>query len=313
MIVTDRDGDLPDTENPYLHSKALLLMAGVATQHARLSKITSAPGSLQYILQNISIALYAKMKGIPWTVDHDLTVADELVIGIGTAEISGSRLEERQRFVGITCVFRGDGNYLLGQLSREASYAEYPQVLRDSTRDIIGEIKRRNGWQPGDTVRIVFHAARPPRHVDFALLMREAVHAAGDSQHVEFAFITVSHEHPFALFDPAQPGKRTARGPKGTFAPDRGLIVQTKRYSRLISTSGVSLVKRAELPLPRPLHVHLHRHSTFTDLHYLAEQVLKFTALSWRSTQPAADPVTIYYSELIARQLARLKAVPDWC
>jgi hypothetical protein len=33
---------------------------------------------LQYILQNISIALYGKMKGIPWTVDHDLTIADEL-------------------------------------------------------------------------------------------------------------------------------------------------------------------------------------------------------------------------------------------
>ncbi len=44
-------------------------MAGVATQHARLSKITSNPSSLQYILQNITIALYAKMKGIPglWT------------------------------------------------------------------------------------------------------------------------------------------------------------------------------------------------------------------------------------------------------
>ena len=81
------------------------------------------PAALQYILQNISIALYAKMNGIPWTVDHDLTIADELVIGIGTAELSDSRLEERQRYVGITTVFRGDGNYLLGQLSREASYA----------------------------------------------------------------------------------------------------------------------------------------------------------------------------------------------
>jgi hypothetical protein len=90
------------------------------------------------------------------------------------------------------------------------------------------------------------------------------------------------------------------------------LIVQTEKYARLITTTGASLVKRAGLPLPRPLHVHLHRHSTFTDLHYLSEQVLKFTGLSWRSTQPASDPVTIYYSELIARQLARLRAVPDW-
>jgi len=312
VVVTDRDGDLPDRDNPYLHSKAMLLMAGVATQHARMSRITSSPTALQYILQNISIALYAKMKGVPWTVDHDLTIADELVIGIGTAELSETRIQERQRYVGITTVFRGDGNYLLGQLSRESAYSEYPEVLRDSTRDIIDEIKRRNGWQAGDTVRIVLHAARPPRNVDFALLMRDAVQAVGKEQHVEFAFVTVSHEHPFALFDTSQPGKQTPKGPKGAHAPDRGLIVQTAKYSRLITTTGVTLVKRAGLPLPRPLQVHLHRHSTFTDLHYLSEQVLKFTGLSWRSTQPAADPVTIYYSELIARHLARLRAVPDW-
>lgn len=312
VIVTDHDGDLPDEVNPYLHSKAMLLMAGVATQHARLSKISSPPGSLQYILQNISIALYAKLRGVPWTVDHDLTIADELVIGIGTAELSDSRIQERHRYVGITTVFRGDGNYLLGQLSREASYAEYPAVLRDSTRGILEELKQRNGWQPGDTIRVVIHAARPPRNVDFAHLMRDAVQAVGKDQHIEFAFLTVSHDHPFTLFDTSQPGRQSPRGTKGEFVPERGLIVQTGRYSRLITTTGLTLVKRAGLPLARPIQVHLHRHSTFTDLHYLSDQVLKFTALSWRSTTPAADPVTIYYSELIARHLARLRAVPGW-
>jgi hypothetical protein len=312
VVVSDRDGDLPDAENPYLHSKAVLLMAGVPAQHVRLSNVTARPEGLQYILQNISVALYAKMKGTPWTVDQDLTIADELVIGIGTAELTESRIQERQRYVGITTVFRGDGNYLLGQLTREASYAEYPEVLRDSARDVISEIKARNGWQPGDTVRIILHAARPPRNTDFALLMRDAVQAAGDEQQVEFAFVTVSHDHPFVLFDPSARGKQTAKGRKGEYAPDRGLIVQTEKYARLITTTSPAMVKRAGLPLPRPLHVHLHRHSTFTDLHYLSEQVLKFTTLSWRSTLPAGEPVTIYYSELIARQLARLRAVPDW-
>jgi hypothetical protein len=312
VIVTDRDGDLSDDANPYLHSKAMLLMAGVATQHARLSKISAQPASLQYILQNISIALYAKLRGVPWTVDHDLTIADELVIGIGTAELSDSRVQERHRYVGITTVFRGDGNYLLGQLSREATYSEYPEVLRDSTLAILEELKQRNGWQSGDTVRVVIHAARPPRNMDFARLMRDAVQAVGKDQHIEFAFVTVSHDHPFALCDTAQQGRQSPKGTKGEFVPKRGLIVQTSRYSRLVTTTGVSLVKRAGLPLARPIQVHLHRHSTFTDLHYLSEQVLKFTALSWRSTTPAADPVTIYYSELIARHLARLRGVVGW-
>lgn len=312
VIVTDQHGDLPDHANPYLHSKAMLLMAGVPAQEARLSTITRGLAELQYILQNVAIALYAKMKGVPWTVDHDLTIADELVIGIGSAELSESRFANRHRYVGITTVFRGDGNYLLGQLSREAQYEEYPAVLRDSTRAVIDEIKKRNGWQPGDTVRLVFHAARPPRNIDFSRLMQEALLTIGKEQHLEVAFLTISHEHPFALFDTSQPGKDTRKGKKGELTPDRGLIVQSSKFSRLVSTSGVTLVKRAGLPLPRPLQVHLHRGSTFTDLYYLSEQVLKFTALSWRSTQPAADPVTIYYSQLIAKLLARLKAIPGW-
>lgn len=312
VVINDNEGRLSDATNPYLRSKSLFLMAGVPTQEARLSTITRRPYELQYVLQNIATALYAKMKGVPWTVDSDLTIADELVIGVGTAEISESRTTERQRFVGITTVFRGDGNYLLGQLSREATFDEYPNVLRDSTRDIIEEVKKRNGWQPGDVVRLIFHAARPPRNVDFAQLMRKAVEVVGKEQQVEFAFLNVSHDHPFMVFDTTQRGLETKRGRKGELIPDRGVILQSGKYARLVCTTGVTLVKRSGLPLARPLQVHLHRASTFTDLQYLAEQVLKFTSLSWRSTQPSSDPVTIYYSELIARLLGRLKEVPGW-
>ena len=61
-----------------------------------------------------------------------------------------------------------------------------------------------------------------------------------------------------------------------------------------------------------PADVSLHQESTYRDLQYLSEQVLKFTNLSWRGTQPAEDPVTIYYSELIAKLLSRLRNVDGW-
>jgi hypothetical protein len=115
-------------------------MAGVPVQEARLATITQPPYPLQFTLQNIAIALYAKMGGTPWTVDHDLTISDELIIGLGTVELSGSRVEKRQRYVGVTTVFRGDGNYLLGNISRECSYAEYPDVLRLETTTVLRDI-----------------------------------------------------------------------------------------------------------------------------------------------------------------------------
>ena len=96
------------------------------------------------------------------------------------------------------------------------------------------------------------------------------------------------------------------------FTPERGLMAQLGRYTRLLCTNGPNLIKRPTSPLPSPILVHLHKESTYRDLPYLTDQVLKFTALSWRSTLPAERPVTIYYSELIAGLLARLQSIPGW-
>ena len=253
------------------------------------------------------------MGGTPWTVDHDLTISDELIIGMGTVELSGSRVEKRQRFIGITTVFRGDGNYLLANTSSECSYDQYPAVLRSETTSVLREIKMRNGWQPGDTVRIVFHSYRPLRKVEIADLVADCVREVGDGQNVEFAFLTISEDHPFASIDKEQKGIQGKGGVvKGLYVPERGTIVQLGRYTRLLSTNGPSLLKKTQAPLPLPLLVHLHKESTYRDLDYLTEQILKFTSLSWRSTHPSRRPVSVYYSELIAEQLARLRQVPDW-
>jgi hypothetical protein len=313
VVVLDNQARLPESANPYLNSKALLLMAGIPAQSIRLSKLNQPHKDLQYTLQNLTVALYAKMNGTPWTVDHDQTISDELVIGVGTCELSGSRFTERQRFVGITTVFRADGNYLLGNLSKECSYDEYPDVLRDSTLSILQGIKNQNNWRPGDTIRLVFHAARPLKNVDIAEIIAQCVAQIGSEQNIEFAFLTISHDHPFTILDKSQRGivvKNSVR--KGIYAPERGTILQLGRYTRLLSTSSPRLIKRPSTPLPTPLLIHLHPQSTYYDQTYLSEQVLKFTSLSWKSVFPASDPVTIYYSELIAGLLARLKNVPGW-
>jgi len=313
VVVLDQQSRLPDVENPYLYAKATALLGGVPTQEVRVSTLERPARELQYVLQNIAIALYAKMGGTPWTVNQDLTINDEIVIGMGNCELSGSRLERRQRFVGITTVFRGDGNYLLANISRECAYDEYPQLLRDSTSSILDEIRTRNGWQRGDTVRIVFHTFKPLREVETADIARRCVAALERDHRVEFAFLTVSLDHPFTVLDLAQPGLKSWRGgKKAVHVPERGVIVQLGRYTRLVCATGPFLVKLEDAPLPKPLLVHLHPASTFRDLTYLATQVLRFTSLSWRSTLPAKKPVTTYYSELIAEMLARLRHVPGW-
>lgn len=311
VVVDDRHADVADPLNPYLLAKALLMMSGVPVQEVRRSTMAKPPKSLQYILQNF--ALYAKLGGTPWTVAHDQTVTDELVIGLGSCELSGSRLEPRQRYVGITTVFRGDGNYLLANVAKACPFAQYDEVLRDSTRSVLAEVKARNGWQVGDRVRVVVHSFKPLKHVEVAEITADAVKEVAGEQVVEFAFLNVVEEHPFKLLDTDQAGRPLrSGGVKAELVPERGVSVQLGRSTRLLCTNGPTLIKHAQSPLPSPVLLHLHPLSTYVDQTYLAEQALKFSSLSWRSTLPAYQPVTIFYSELIASLLARLQRVPDW-
>lgn len=311
-ILLDEHAVLSDAHNPYLVAKAILLSHGIPVQEAKVSTLTANEYSLQHTFRNIATALYAKMGGVPWTVDHGETVDDELVVGIGNAELSGSRFEKRQRHIGITTVFRGDGNYLLSNVSKECRYEDYPQVLRESTVAVLREVKQRNNWLPGQTVRIVFHAFKPLKKVEVADIIASSVKEVGSEQTIEFAFLNISQDHSFTLLDMAQRGITWKNQTKGVYVPRRGLTVQVGRYTRLVTSTGPQMVKRANLALPRPLLIHLHKQSTYRDLSYLSEQVLNFTTLSWRSTLPSEKPVTILYSSLIAELLGRLKSVDDW-
>jgi hypothetical protein len=315
VVLLEEHARLTDDRNPYIHTKSLLLTLGVPTQEVRMPTVLLEPKSLQYTLQNFSVSMYAKLNGTPWTVNHDKAINDELVVGMGLAELSGSRTDKRQRFVGITTVFAGDGSYLLGNVSKECAYDGYPDAIRESMLGILRELKKRNNWRPGDTVRVVFHAHRPLKRVDVANIVFDCTREIGSEQDIQMAFVTISHDHPFVFLDRTERGIPIFKGSdtrKGAFAPARGSIARIGRLTRLLAVNAPKLIKRANAPLPTPLLVSLHPDSTFKDVDYLAEQALKFTSLSWRSTLPAATPVTIFYSERIAELLGRLKNIPNW-
>jgi hypothetical protein len=315
IVLLDDQAFLSGLQNPYIRTKSLLLTLGIPTQEIRMSTINQSPYALQYTLQNFSTSLYAKLNGTPWTVNQDKAISDELVVGMGFAELSGSRSESRQRYVGITTVFSGDGTYLLGNISKECTYDGYADMVRESMLSLLRELKTRNNWRPGDTVRVIFHAHRPLKRVDVGKIVLACTREIGAEQDIQMAFVTVSHDHPFYILDRREKGvpvKRDSDVMKGVFAPGRGTIARIGRATRLLAINSGKLIKRANTPLPKPLLVSLHPDSTFKDVDYLAEQTLKFTSLSWRSTLPADTPVTIFYSERIAELLGRLSGVPDW-
>lgn len=297
-------------EDPYLVSKSAFMKHQVPVQEVTLEKMLSAPRDLVYILSDISLAVYAKLGGVPWVLPVEGAVAHEVILGLGSYHTSESRLGAKERVVGVTTAFTSDGRYLLESRTTAVPYEGYAVAMLASLRQAVETIRRDQNWQPGDSVRLIVHAFKPVKDAEVDAvekLMAELGLANG-----QFAFLHVAEDHPFLLVDEAQPGVPFKGANKGAFAPPRGTIVPLGRDEWLVALTGPKELKQASGGLPRPVFIKLHRKSTFRNMRYLVRQAYSFSCHSWRGFGLSSQPITIQYSDQIARVLRRLDRVPDW-
>jgi len=310
--IEERFHQLPGGSDPYLVSKAEFMSQQVPVQEFEIETAEIPDGRLQYALNNMGLAAYAKLNGTPWLIRASLPIAHELVIGLGSARIGEGRLGESERVVGITTVFSGDGNYCVSALSRAVSFEGYEEELLATLRATIDRLARNMNWQAGEHVRLVFHAFKPLKEAEEDAV--KALMASLGDYDVDYAFLHVVGEHPYLLFDEAQEGVPSfdGTGLKGACAPLRGRLLRLSNYEVLLTLTGAKEVKKASDGMPRPVLLKLGRGSTFDDMTYLSRQVDTFARHSWRSYDPSPFPVTIMYSQMIARILGRLSLVPRW-
>jgi len=304
---------LPVDKNPYFITKESFLTHQIPVQEFEIETAQKPDTQLAFCLNNMALATYAKLNGIPWLLKANPTIAHELVIGLGSANIVTGRLGDRERFVGITTVFSGDGNYHLSNVSKAVPMESYQKAFLDALRKTITKVQQDMNWQPKDHVRLIFHAS-------FKRFSQNEVDAVRDlmaefsNYEVEYAFVQLSEQHPYLLFDTDMKGKfdYESKLTKGVYAPMRSSSLQLSGRDVLLSLTGPSEVKRPADGLPSPLLLTLHRDSTFTDMTYLTRQVFAFACHSWRTFLPASVPVTIQYSDLIARTLGNLSLFDRW-
>jgi argonaute-like protein len=302
---------LTGDDNPYLVTKSLFMKHQIPVQEVTLEKMTSPASDLVFIMNDISIATYAKLNGIPWLLKSDSTIAHELVIGLGGYHISKSRIGPKERVVGITTVFTGDGNYVLENKTAAVPYDGYAEALLGSLRESVAALRKDQNWRPSDSIRLLFHTFQQVKDTEVTVV--EKVMAELGQPNVQYAFVHFVDDHPFLILDETNAGayfSRTAK--KGVFAPERGLMLKLNRSEALLSFTGSREVKQPEDGLPHPVLLRLHRNSTFKDLTYIARQAFCFSCHSWRTFSPAPLPITILYSELIAKFLRSLDDVTEW-
>jgi hypothetical protein len=310
VVVTEEDRELEGDRSPYYVTKATLMSQGIPTQMVLIQTVMQR--NVSYALNNIALALYAKLNGIPWTLSVQQRLVHEIIVGIGSARIGSDRLSEHERLVGITTVFSADGNYLLGNATAEVKADGYQQALLAALERNIAELRRRFGWQRNDKLRIIFHQSFKKYKDSEAAAVQELVENLNDFE-VEFAFVTVGDDHDWMLFEPAERGVSGYDGIlKGAGVPARGQIVPLGPNAALVTLTGPRQLKTEFQGSPRPILVAVHPASTFKSLDYLAKQVFDLTFMSWRTFMPTTRPVSIAYPSMVVDLLGHLKQVPNW-
>jgi len=312
--TTDNYKKLANADNPYYFSKAKLMSNNIPVQEVKIENMVKEDAQLVYILNNISLACYAKMGGIPWVIPSSRKIDIELVIGLGSTIIKKNRFDNDRRIVGLTTVFTSDGRYLLSNKSRDVSFDEYFDELLKSLEMLISELRKKEGWQSGDTLRLVFHSFKPFKRTEVRVI-KELVQRLNADMNVIFAFLHITERHPFRMFDMAQFGIKDYKNHgklKGEWLPLRGTNIKLDSHNCLLQLTGANELKSYRHGAAMPLLIKLDQESTFKDIDYLVQQVYSFAHLSWRSFFHSSMPVTILYSQLIAQMLGNLRDLNFW-
>lgn len=293
-------------DNPYYVGKSLFFLHQVPVQDFTMELLSQADYPLGCSLNNMALSSYSKMGGVPWLLKSSPTLSHELVVGIGSANVGKGRGFDNQRIMGITTVFSGDGRYIVSNTSKAVTPDAYCDALTSVLEDTIEKIQKRMNWQKGDTIRLIFHASVKKFNRDEIQAVQAVIEKYRDYQ-IEYAFLKISEDHGLHLFDTS-----SANEQKGRLAPSRGKTLKLSKYEILIYLIGQRELKQTTDGHPRGVILSVHRDSTFKDIKYLSAQLYSFSSHSWRSYFPNPMPVTISYSDLIARNLGWLNKLPDW-
>lgn len=300
QVPSDTQDALGD-QNPYLVTKAKFLARNVPVQEFRVETMKKPLNQLQWALGGIGLQVFAKLGGVPWLLQTN-TKAHELILGLGSATLGTGRFGGRERVVGLTTAFSGDGTYWLTETSRTVKYDQHEEAVIESAVAAFKRVRGKMAWCPGDDVLIVLHSFKDFRDQHVDALKQAVLKVAGDGLKVRFAFLHIAENHPVLLFDPIEK----------QHIPPRGSVVRMGRSEALVAVLGPSEVRNDRLGFPRPLCVNVHRSSTYSDLDYLSWQVLAFSSLSWRNFAPTSVPITVLYAELLAGLLGRLGTLSKW-
>lgn len=277
--------DLPKKQ-VYYKVKEQLLLRRIVSQVVDVNKFQEKQNDFEYELTNISLAILAKLEGIPW----QLTTPSkkELVIGVGAFK----NVEENIRYVASAFSFQSNGKF-----------NEFQYFSKSDTKKLAGAISDAI-WQyvtveqNPDKVVIHFYKEMSNEEIEPVLEMMNTLHLDCPLYIVN---INKTRSKDIIAFDQNWNGKLMPKS--GTYiniskTEHKYLLFNNSRYD-----DSTTYPSSEGFPFPVKLRITSPTPEALTDskmIKKLIEQVYQFSRLYWKSLRQQNVPITIKYPEMVA-------------
>jgi len=271
----------------YFVVKEILLKRNIVSQVVDLSKVK---GPLNYWIPNISMAMVAKMGGVPWKLARP--AEKELIVGFGAF-----RSHQREApYVGSSFCFDNEGRFQeFDCWSSEKEWALGGQLYK-----AIQEYQKKNG----KIKRLIIHYYKELNKKEFKRV-EELLDRFDSHIPVIIVRINSTFQHKELVFDPSHNKKLPSNGSYYHLQYHEYLLYINEREK------GSALQVKAA---PYPLKVSLQSNvaglfNIDTEIvPRIMQQLYDFSLLHWRSINQPRLPVTIAYPEYLARIFPHFEA-----
>jgi hypothetical protein len=265
----------------YYKIKEYLLKKHITSQVIEASKVNQS-SSYVYSLNNIAVAILAKLNGIPWRIDAKLK--NELIVGVGAYKHTDGNIQ----YIGSAFSFSNNGNFNRFECFRKNQVDELVGSIIRAIKEYVAVT--------GDINRLIIHYFKDISEKELQPI-ENALYNLGFDIPVFIITINKTESQDIVAFDYNWPDLMPKSGTFINVGRKKYLLFNNTRYfDKPISAND-------GFPFPIKLTISCTDPELIKDnriIKELIDQVYQFSRMYWKSVRQQNLPVTIKYPEMVA-------------
>jgi hypothetical protein len=275
----------------YYYLKYHLTRLQIPVQVLSHEKI-SVEKTLKWSTSNIGLALFAKLGGIPWVVRP--SISNCLILGIGSAHKRGADGSIERYFAYSVCLDSSGIYRKLEVLADDHSHESYLQALQ---RNLVALLRSPE----------FASYTKCALHLPFKIKFEEinSIKAAiATVRNIEFKVLKINVKNKFMGFSE-----------HNTRTPYASTLLELNAHEFLVWFEGLHEGKEVlNERISPPVHIEFlnSEHTSKESVYPYLQDVINLTGTNWRGFNAKVKPISIYYSEIIARYCTYFEDFDDF-